>query len=138
LIFHSKGDKKGRPFHKRLRAKYTLYDLQVVVAFNNKAYANTDTMIEWIKSQYAYSSAYPFWNWELNYKPQILSLDVFKGQLNNEVLAEFKRINCTCNFIPDGTTGFIQVCNVAINKPLRDWIAELAEIHYYSTPCTMR
>ena len=42
----------------------------------------------------------------------MLSLDVFKGQLNNKVLAEFKRINCTCSF------------NVAINKPLKD------RIHY--------
>jgi hypothetical protein len=60
----------------------------------------------------------------------MLSLDVFKGQLNNKILAKFKRINCTCSFILGGTTGFIQVCDVAINKPLKDRIAELAEIHY--------
>jgi hypothetical protein len=52
----------------------------------------------------------------------MLSLDVFKGQLNNKVLAEFKRINCTCSFILGGTTGFIQVYDVAINKPLKDQI----------------
>jgi len=50
LIFHGKGDKKGKPFHKGLQAKYKLYDLRVVVMFNKKAYANTDTIIEWIKS----------------------------------------------------------------------------------------
>ena len=60
----------------------------------------------------------------------MLSLNVFKGQLNNKVLAEFKRINCTCSFILGETTGFIQVCDVAINKPLKDWIAELVKIHY--------
>jgi hypothetical protein len=60
----------------------------------------------------------------------MLSLDVYKGQLNNIVLAEFKRINCTCSFILGGTTGFVQVCDVAINKPLKDCIAKLAEIHY--------
>jgi hypothetical protein len=60
----------------------------------------------------------------------MLSLDVFKGQLNNKVLAEFKRINCTCSFIPGRTTGFIQVCDVAINKLLKDQIAELAKIYY--------
>jgi hypothetical protein len=102
----------------------------VVVAFNNKAYANTDTMLKWFWSQYAYSSAYPFWKWELNHKPQTLTLDVFKGQLNNKVLAEFKRMNCTCSFIPGGTTGFIQVCDFAINNLLKDQISELAEIHY--------
>jgi hypothetical protein len=101
-----------------------------VVAFNKKAYANTDTMLEWIKSQYAHLSAYLFQNWELNHKPRMLSLDVFKGQLNNKVLAKFKQINCICSFILSGTTGFIQVCDVAINKPLKDQIAELAKIHY--------
>jgi hypothetical protein len=50
----------------------------------------------------------------------MLSLDVFKGQLNDKVLAAFKQINCTCSFIPSGTTGFIQVCDVAINKPLKE------------------
>ena len=50
----------------------------------------------------------------------MLSLDVFKGQFNNEVLAEFKQMNCTCSFIPSRTTGFIQVCDVAINKLLKD------------------
>ena len=52
----------------------------------------------------------------------MLSLDVYKGQLNNKVLAKFKQINCTCSFI--------QVYNVAINKLLKDRIAELAEIYY--------
>jgi hypothetical protein len=46
LIFHGKGDKLGKPFHKNLRAEYKLYNKRVVVAFNEKAYANTDTMLE--------------------------------------------------------------------------------------------
>jgi hypothetical protein len=101
-----------------------------MVAFNNKAYANTNTMLEWLWLQYAHSSAYPFCRWEPNHKPRMLTLDVFKGQLNAKVLAKFKRMNCTCSFIPSRTTGFIQVCDVAINKPLKDRISELAKIHY--------
>jgi len=77
------------------------------VAFNEKAYATTKTMIEWIKNQFSYSSAFIFKNWEDKHEPQLLTLNVFKGQLNNKVLAEFKRINCTCSFIPSSTTGFI-------------------------------
>jgi hypothetical protein len=57
----------------------------------------------------------------------MLSLDMFKRQLNNKVLAKFKRINCICSFILSRTTGFIQVCDVVINKPLKD---RIAEIHY--------
>jgi len=33
-------NKKGYPFYKSLRAKYQLYNIQVVVASNSKAYAN--------------------------------------------------------------------------------------------------
>jgi hypothetical protein len=40
------------------------------------------------------------------------------------------RINYACSFILSKTTGFIQVCDVAINKLLKDWIAELAKIYY--------
>jgi hypothetical protein len=50
----------------------------------------------------------------------MLTLDVFKGQLNDDVLAKFKQINYTCSFIPSGTTSFVQVYDVAINKPLKD------------------
>ena len=46
LIFYRKGNKKGYLFHKSLRAKYKLYNKRVVVAFNDKAYANIDTMLE--------------------------------------------------------------------------------------------
>jgi len=48
LIFYKKCNKKGHLIHKSLRAKYKLYDKQVVVAFNNKAYTNTDTMLKWL------------------------------------------------------------------------------------------
>jgi hypothetical protein len=50
----------------------------------------------------------------------MLTLNVFKGQLNDDVLAKFKWINYTCSFTLGGTTSFIQVCDVAINKPLKD------------------
>src|SRR5271169_4921171 len=107
-----------------------LYDEQVKVMFNEKAYSNTDIMCEWIKNMYSQGTAVPFRNQDRVHELRLLSLDVFKGQLNDEVIGAFKRINCTCSFIPGGTTGYIQVCDVAINKPLKERIAEQAEIHY--------
>jgi hypothetical protein len=86
-------------------------------------------MLEWIRSQYAHSLAFLFRKWEANYKPRMLTLDVFKGQLNDDVLVKFKQMNCTCSFIPSGTIGFIQASDVAINKPLKDQILELVEIY---------
>jgi hypothetical protein len=130
LIFHGKGDYKGKPVDRRLLAEYKKYDSRVVVAFNTKAYANTDSMLQWIKMQYSHVSAFPFQSWEQHHEPWMLSLDVFKGQFNDKVLAAFKGINCTCSFIPGGTTGFIQACDVGINKVLKNWITEQAELHY--------
>ena len=80
--------------------------------------------------QFSHASAFPFRSWEQHYKPQMLLLDVFKGQFNDEVLAAFKGINCTCSFIPSGTTGFIQACDVRINKVLKNQITEQAELYY--------
>ena len=101
------GNKKWKLVDRRLLAEYKQYDSKVVVSFNTKAYANTDTMLQWIKMQFSHSSAFSFRSWEQHHEPRMLTLDVFKGQLNDEVLAAFKGINCTCSFIPSGTTGFI-------------------------------
>jgi hypothetical protein len=87
-------------------------------------------MIEWIHSQFANSSAYVFRRWEEKHEPRLLTLDVFKGQLNDNVLAKFKKLNCTCSFIPGSTTGFIQVCDVGINKVLKKRISDLADLYY--------
>jgi hypothetical protein len=48
LIFHGKGDRKGKPTDSRLKKEYKQYNPRVVVAFNPKAYLNTDVIIEWI------------------------------------------------------------------------------------------
>src|SRR4030081_131324 len=32
---------------------------------------------------------------------------------------EFKRLNCTTSYIPGGCTGFVQVLDVSLNKPLK-------------------
>ena len=55
---------------------------------------------------------------------------MFSGQKTNEVKQVFKELNCTTSFIPSGCTSFIQVLDVAINKPLKNCIKELSEIHY--------
>jgi hypothetical protein len=34
-------------------------------------------------------------------------------------MAEFKKLNCTTSHIPGGFTGFVQVLDVSLNKPLK-------------------
>jgi hypothetical protein len=69
LIFHSKGDKRGKLVDGQLLAEYKQYNPRVVVASNSKAYANIDSMLEWIKRQFSHLSAFPFRKWEQHHKP---------------------------------------------------------------------
>jgi hypothetical protein len=85
-------------------------------------------MLEWIKYMYTPSSKYPLFPWHLTVRlPRLLSLDVFSGQKTKEVITSFKALKYTTSFIPSSTTGFIQVCDTAINKSLKARIKELAD-----------
>jgi hypothetical protein len=130
LIFHGQSDRKQHPKWPSLKAEYKLYDKRVAVMFNPKAWSNTDLMVEWIKTHYTYSTEHLFFTRNSTQRPpRFLSLDVFAGQKTTEVTDALKSINCTTSFIPGGTTGFIQVCDTAINKALKDRIEELADIY---------
>ena len=96
--------------------------------FNPKAWSNADLMLEWIKHIYTPSSKYPLVpRYSTTRPPRFLSLDVFAGQKTKDVIAGFKALKCTTSFIPGGTTGFVQVCDIVINKSLKDQIKELAD-----------
>lgn len=38
----------------------------------------------------------------------------------------------TPSFIPSGCTGYVQVLDVAVNKPIKNRIKELADMHFDS------
>lgn len=129
LIFHGMNqDHRQKPKSSNLKKEYKLYDSRVEVMFNPKAWSNADLMMEWIKHLYTPSSNYPYFpRNSINRPPRFLSLDVFAGQKTKEVIDSFKAIRCTTSFIPGGTTGFLQVCDTAVNKSLKARIEELAD-----------
>ena len=47
-----------------------------------------------------------------------------------QVKQAFRDLNITTSFIPAGCTGYVQVLDVAINKPLKNRISQLADLHY--------
>jgi hypothetical protein len=49
--------------------------------------------------------------------------------MTEEVTAEFAKLNCTTSYIPGGCTGFVQVLDVSLNKPLKALVAQAAEDH---------
>jgi hypothetical protein len=59
--------------------------------------------------------------------PRFLSLDVFSSQKTKEVIYSFKALRCTTSFIPGSTTGFVQVCDIVINRSLKARIEKLAD-----------
>jgi len=74
---------KGRPKSKdyRRRVEAQRYNPGVVVIFNEKTYANTSNLIDWVKNQYSMASAYPLRDNE----PRFLALDSFAPHKNKGV-----------------------------------------------------
>ena len=77
---------------------------------------------------YNHSSKYPpFPRYSTVCPPRLLSLDIFASQKTKEVINNFKALKCTTSFIPSGTTGFVQVCDTVVKRPLKARIEELAD-----------
>jgi len=74
---------KGKPKLKDYcrRAEEKRYNPGVIIIFNEKAYANTSNLIDWIKNQYSIASVYPLRDNE----PRFLALDAFIPHKNKEV-----------------------------------------------------
>ena len=51
------------------------------------------------------------------------------------VLDEFKKLNYITSFIPRSYIGYIQMLDVALNKPLKDFVAQASNDHYDSNIC---
>lgn len=120
LIFH--GDPIG---DSRRRTEVKLYDPRVRVAFNKTAWADGNNLKDWVKNQYTPASPYYLSDQE----PRLLCLDAFAPQMTKSLRDEFKKINCTTSYIPGGCTGFIQVLDISLNKPLKALVAQQASDH---------
>lgn len=59
------------------------YNPEVVVQWNPKVYCNAKVMIRWLKQQYKYATH----GFVTSGIPRLLSLDVFAGQKNEEVIS---------------------------------------------------
>ena len=57
----------------RRRAEEKRYNPSIIIIFNEKAYANTSNLINWVKNQYSTASVYPL----RDNKPRFLTLDAF-------------------------------------------------------------
>ena len=142
---------KGKPGKgdSRRRAEKLKYHPGVVVIFNEKAWANTSNLLDWVKNQYSSASEYPLHDDE----PRIIALDAFaphknKGRKESQQkesekakakrLAEEKlqqelrelltKLNVTVSIIPGGCTGYVQVLDVLVNKLIKAYIAEYEDL----------
>ena len=140
---------KGKPNRdNRRKAERRQYHPGVVVIFNEKAWANTSNLLDWVKYQYSTASVYPLRDNE----PWFLALDLFvlhknKGKkaqdkesprekerrlleekLQQELRDAFKNLNVTLSLILRGCTGYVQVLDVLINKLIKAYIEEYEDL----------
>jgi hypothetical protein len=141
---------KGKPGKgdARRRAEYKEYHPGVVVIFNEKAWANTSNLLDWVKNQYSIASVYPLRDNE----PRFLALDAFKPHINKgrkvkdkesdkekakrlkeerlqqELRDELAKLKVTLSLIPGGCTGYVQVLDVLINKLIKAYIQEYEDL----------
>jgi hypothetical protein len=141
---------KGKPGKgdSRRKAEYLKYHPGVVVIFNEKAWANTSNLLDWVKNQYSMASAYPLRDNE----PRFLALDSFaphknKGKkqqkseseavkrhrlieekLQQELRDTFTNLKVTLSLIPGGCTAYVQVLDVLINKLIKGYIEEYEDL----------
>jgi hypothetical protein len=80
---------------------------------------------DWVKRQYSPALEYLLQDKE----PRFLCLDAFAPQMTKNLRDEFKKLNCTTLYIPGGCTGFVQVLDVSLNKPLKALVAQAASDH---------
>jgi len=140
---------KGKPKgDNRRKAEQKKYHPGVIVIFNEKAWANTSNLLDWVKHQYSTASAYPLRDNE----PRFLALDSFAPHLNKgkkqkdkesqkqkerRLLEEklqqqlrdaFTKLHVTLSIIPGGCTGYVQVLDVLINKLIKQYIEEYEDL----------
>ena len=75
----------------RRRAEEKRYNPSVIIIFNEKVYANTSNLIDWIKNQYSTASVYPL----RDNKPRFLTLDAFVLYKNKGVKLKENESNIT-------------------------------------------
>lgn len=122
LIFKGKACEKNAKIKKEMRE----YHSMVKVFWNEKAYCNAEIMLQWLKQLYRYATS----GFAADKPSRLFSLDVFKGQKTSAIKQAFRDLNVIPFFISSGCTSYVQVLDVAINKPLKSRITALADQHY--------
>lgn len=113
------------------------YDDRVTVKFNDEAYANENIILEWIQEQLipVIHRHHPFQGPISNLTglpigipainvPGLVSLDAASFHKTPAVLETLKKANITPSMIPAGCTSLIQVLDVSVNRPFKDFLKE--------------
>ena len=101
---------RGQGVGTTVMAEKALYDPQVVVKFNPKAYANSTNVVEWLEEQ-----VIPV----IGRQATRMALDMFGSHKTDEVLDTMGVHDITLSVIPGGCTSMVQPLDVSINRPLK-------------------
>jgi DDE superfamily endonuclease len=121
LVFRGKG--------KRITELETRqYDHRVVVQFQKQAWVDSEVMLKWMRNQWKASGAEgPIHN---NPTPRMLVLDVHRAQKTEPVKDLFKELHTTPVMVPPGCTSLVQPLDVVVNKPFKDYVADISNQHF--------
>jgi hypothetical protein len=85
-------------------------------------------MLWWLEHLYKVSSTYRHIGIEV--EPYMLYLDTFKAHLTPKVHEAARKAWTTLSIVPGGCTGYVQVLDVSLNKPIKALIKEEHDDHY--------
>jgi hypothetical protein len=94
------------------------YPQDIEYGVQEKAWVDKDVMLDWIKRVWA-----PYTR-RIGSRPTILFLDQFRVHTMGEVQSALHDCGTTIYMIPPGYTSKLQVLDVGINKPFKDYVKE--------------
>jgi hypothetical protein len=121
---------RGVSDSKLLKAERYLYDKDVVVTFQKKAWCDEKVMEEWLRNQWRFCNADMSDSVLKPMVPRLLVLDAHSIHRTEKIKELYKKLNTTVAMIPGGCTSMLQPLDVCINKPFKDRVKRLATEHY--------
>ena len=88
----------------------------VIATTQVKGWMDEVRMLEWIDK---------VWSPYVSGKPALLSLDTFSGHLTDSVRKAFSKCNTKLLVIPGGCTSVLQLLDLSINKPFKNYIRDM-------------
>ena len=87
---------------------------QITITVNSNAWQTEESFLLWLDKIWR-----PYCS---QFERSLLILDEFRVHKTQKVLEELEKLKTDVLFIPPGMTWYLQLCDVLVNKPLKDGV----------------